>query len=74
MNTTGFGVVKIACRLRINEYDASKEEWLQYAERVDHFFAANVISGHNRASCRFKDAVHADYPPCFASSKFISLA
>ena len=37
---------------RIDEFDAAKEEWTQYVERVDHFFAANGIddAGKKRAA------------------------
>ena len=28
---------------RIEEFDSSREEWPQYAERLEHFFAANSI-------------------------------
>ena len=29
---------------KIDEYDGKKEDWAQYVERVDHFFAANGIT------------------------------
>ena len=29
---------------RIEEFDSSREKWLQYAERLEHFFAANSIA------------------------------
>ena len=37
---------------RIDEFDAAKEEWTQYVERVDHFYAANGIddAGKKRAA------------------------
>ena len=28
---------------KVEEFDASREEWSQYAERLGHFFEANVI-------------------------------
>ena len=28
---------------RIEEFDSSWEEWPQYVERIEHFFAANSI-------------------------------
>ena len=28
---------------KAEEFDASKEEWTQYVQRMDHFFAANGI-------------------------------
>ena len=30
---------------RIDEFDSKKEDWPQYVERLDHFFAANGIAG-----------------------------
>ena len=29
---------------KMEEFDASREEWTQYVERMDHFFAANGIN------------------------------
>ena len=29
---------------RIEEFDSSREEWPQYVERLEHFFAANSIA------------------------------
>ena len=29
---------------KIDEFDKTKEEWTQYVERMDHFFAANDIT------------------------------
>ena len=28
---------------RVDYYDSSKEEWTQYVERLEHFFAANGV-------------------------------
>ena len=28
---------------KIGEFDANKEEWTQYVERLDYFFVANAI-------------------------------
>ena len=38
---------------KIDEYDASKEEWPQYVERIDHFFAANGIDNANKKKSTF---------------------
>ena len=29
---------------RVDEFDADKEEWTQYVERLEHFFVANSIT------------------------------
>ena len=29
---------------KVDEFDGAKEEWTQYVERLDHFFAANDIA------------------------------
>ena len=29
---------------KIGEFDATKEEWTQYTERLDYFFVANGIT------------------------------
>ena len=29
---------------RVEEFDRHKEDWPQYAERLEHFFAANSIT------------------------------
>ena len=45
---------------RVDYYDSSKEEWTQYVERLEHFFAANGVDtdakklsilSRNRTSC-----------------------
>ncbi len=38
---------------RLDEFDASKEEWPQYVERVSHFFAANGIDDADRKKSAF---------------------
>lgn len=38
---------------RIDEYDGTKEEWPQYVERVDHFFAANGITDADKKKSAF---------------------
>ena len=32
----------------VGEFDASREEWTQYAERLAHFFTANEITDQDR--------------------------
>ena len=32
----------------INEFNPEKEDWIQYAERLEHFFAANSIDEPNK--------------------------
>ena len=34
----------------LQEFDSSKEEWLQYEERLQHFFDANGIKDGEEAS------------------------
>ena len=38
---------------KIEEYDGSKEEWPQYVERMDHFFAANGIDDVGKKKSTF---------------------
>ena len=38
---------------KIDEFDGSKEEWPQYSERVDHFFAANGIDDADKKKSAF---------------------
>ena len=38
---------------KIDEYDSSKEDWQQYVEQVDHFFAANAITDADRKKSAF---------------------
>ena len=38
---------------KIEEYDGSKEEWPQYVERMDHFFAANGIDDVSKKKSTF---------------------
>ena len=38
---------------KIEEFDASKEEWPQYVERMDHFFAANSIDDAHKKKSTF---------------------
>lgn len=33
---------------RIEEFREDKEEWSQYAERLEHFFAANGITSNDK--------------------------
>ena len=33
---------------RIEEFREEKEEWTQYAERLEHFFAANGITNNDK--------------------------
>ena len=33
---------------RVQEFDSREEEWLQYSERLNHFFAANKITDASR--------------------------
>ncbi len=42
---------------RIDEFDGSKEEWPQYVERVNHFFAANGIDDATRQKSALLAAV-----------------
>lgn len=28
---------------RVDEFDGTKDDWLQYVERLEHFFAANSV-------------------------------
>ena len=35
---------------RIDEFDGTKEDWLQYVERVDHFFDVNGITDVDKKS------------------------
>ena len=32
----------------VGEFDAEKEDWTQYAERLSHFFEANLIVDKER--------------------------
>ena len=38
---------------RIDEFDSTKEDWPQYVERVDHFFAANGITDADKKKSAF---------------------
>ena len=38
---------------KIEEFDALKEEWPQYVERMDHFFAANGIDNAHKKKSTF---------------------
>lgn len=38
---------------KIDEFDGAKEEWPQYSERVDHFFAANGITDDSKKRSAF---------------------
>lgn len=38
---------------KIEEFDASKEEWPQYMERKDHFFTDNNIDDVNKKKTTF---------------------
>ena len=38
---------------KIEESDASKEEWPQYVERMDHFFGANGIDDADKKKSMF---------------------
>ena len=37
----------------ISEFDSEKEEWQQYAKRLDHFFTANEITDANKKKAVF---------------------
>ena len=37
----------------IDEFDSSREEWTQYVERMDHFFAANSIEDAGKKKSTF---------------------
>ena len=38
---------------KIDEFDGTKEDWTQYVERVDHFFAANEITNDGKKKSAF---------------------
>ena len=38
---------------RVDHYDPSKEEWTQYVERLEHFFAANGIDMEEKKRSAF---------------------
>ena len=38
---------------KIDEFDSSREEWTQYVERMDHFFASNSIKGAGKKKSTF---------------------
>ena len=38
---------------KMEEFDASREEWTQYVERMDHFFAANGIDEAHKKKSTF---------------------
>ena len=40
--------VQVAKIGRIKEFCEDKEEWSQYAERLEHFFAANGITSNDK--------------------------
>ena len=41
----------------IGEFDETQEEWKQYAERLDHFFAANGVTDETRKRAIFLSVV-----------------
>ena len=49
----GMGNSMAALVGRIDEFDESKEEWTQYVERMDHFFAANGIPDEDKKKSAF---------------------
>ena len=42
---------------RLDEFDGSKEDWPQYIERVNHFFAANGIDNAGKKKSAFLSSV-----------------
>ena len=44
---------------RIEEFREDKEDWDQYAERLDHFFAANGITGADKKRSVFLTVIGA---------------
>ena len=44
---------------RIEEFREDKEDWDQYAERFDHFFAANGITGADKKRSVFLTVIGA---------------
>ena len=44
---------------RVQEFDSKEEEWRQYSERLNHFFAANKITNASRKRDIFFTAVGA---------------
>ena len=38
---------------RIEEFDSIPQEWLQYAERLEHFFEANSIAEVKKKNVQF---------------------
>lgn len=42
---------------KVEEFDSKKEEWSQYVERLDHFFAANVIEDAARKRSVFLSVI-----------------
>ena len=44
---------------RIEEFREDKEEWSQYAERLEHFFAANNITNNDKKRSVFLTVIGA---------------
>ena len=44
---------------RIEEFRKDKEEWNQYAERLEHFFAANGITSNDKKCFVFLPVIRA---------------
>ena len=44
---------------RVDEFDSSKDDWLQYVERLEHFFVANGIDNAEKKRAALLTAVGA---------------
>ena len=54
---------------RIDEFDSKKEDWPQYVERLDHFFAANGITDADKKRSIFLTVIGPGYVPTKLEAK-----
>ena len=81
-DTTSFLATKVGSRVvigmvattfgRVEEFDANREEWSQYVERLGHFFEANGINDRDRKRSVFLAVI--DQPACKLLCKLVSPA